>query len=120
MNTDTCVSAGARVATSAPATTPQRASAAGRAVDLAKIPWNVPWAMLDEHEAAAVLHLSVKVLRRQRHEGVGPRFRKLNGSTVRYRVSDLQEFLDSQPCGGGGVPGEHARRGPGRPRKDAA
>lgn len=115
MNTDTCVPAGV------PA--PALASAsrgAGRAVDLAAIPWNIPWALLDEFEAAAVLRVSVKLLRRQRHEGVGPRYRKLNGSSVRYRMSDLQEFLENQPCGGGGVPDERVRRGPGRPRKAVA
>ncbi len=117
MNTDTSVPAG--TTTAAPPASTLRAGAE-REVDLTKIPWNVPWAMLDEHEAAAVLHVSVKLLRRQRHEGVGPRFRKLNGSTVRYRVSDLQEFLEQQPCGGGGVPGDRIQRGPGRPRKAVA
>jgi len=115
MNTDTCVSAGVPAPIPAPATSTLRG--AGRAVDLATIPWDIPWAMLDEFEAAAVLHVSVKLLRRQRHEGVGPRFRKLNGASVRYRVSELQEFLDKQPSGGGGVPDIRLRRGPGRPRK---
>ena len=106
MNTDTCVS------TEVPALpVPAR-----KPVDLSTIPWGVPWALLTEHEAAAVLHQSVKVLRRQRGEGVGPRFLKVNGCTVRYKISDVQAFITAQPTGGGAA-GE-PRRGPGRPRKD--
>jgi hypothetical protein len=100
---------------------PARTAAPGgrnRSVDLATIPWNVPQALLDEHETAAVLHQSVKVLRRQRSEGVGPRYIKLNGCTVRYRLADLQSFLAAQPTGGGVA--TEAKRGPGRPKKTAA
>ncbi len=117
MNSDTSVPAGTLIP--APPASTSRAGAE-REIDLTKIPWNVPWAMLDEHEAAAVLRVSVKLLRRQRHEGVGPRFTKLNGCTVRYKLSDLQAWLESQPTGGGAVPGTRERRGPGRPRKAVA
>ena len=116
MATDTCVS---EVPTFAPAPLPVGKTAP---VDLATIPWDIPWALLTEHEAAAVLHQSVKVLRRQRHEGVGPLFLKLNGCTVRYKLADLQAFLGAQPTGGGctaAASTQHRRR-PGRPRKTAA
>ena len=89
-------------------------SVSDHAVDLSSIPCSVPWALLNEHEAAAVLHLSVKVLRRQRGEGSGPRWRKLNVFSIRYRLSDLQAFIDAQPTGGAGT---QARRGPRRPRR---
>src|SRR5215468_7910474 len=71
-----------------------------RQVDLASIP-TLPWALLDEHEAAAVVGLSVKVLRRRRQENNPPRYIKLNGVTVRYRYGDLQAYLEEQPTGGG-------------------
>lgn len=111
---NTCVS----TEVSAPA--PADARKRDRQIDLGAIPWNIPWALLDEHEAAAVLHQSVKVLRRQRHEGGGPRFTKLNGCTVRYKLADLQAWLAIQPTGGGALPNTCARRRPGRPRKDVA
>lgn len=113
MNTDIGVSAGVPEVLPASAS---RSAGASRRVDLSAIPWNLPWALLDEHEAAAVLRQSVKVLRRQRHEGGGPKFLKINGCTVRYRVSDLQAFLAEQPTGGG-TAASGQRRGPGRPRK---
>jgi hypothetical protein len=71
-------------------------------VDLASIP-TVPWALLNEFEAAAVLGLSAKTLRRLRMENRPPRYRKLNGVTIRYQVSDLHSYLAAQPTGGGPV-----------------
>jgi hypothetical protein len=49
-------------------------------------------ALLDETRAAELLDLRVKTLRRWRWAGKGPRFVKL-GSAVRYRPSDLDEFI---------------------------
>ena len=67
--------------------------------------------------AAAALSLTVKLLRRLRCEGRGPRFRKLNKVTVRYEI-DLQAFLAVQPTGGGAaIAGDKPRRSPERPRK---
>lgn len=116
MATDACVSEGL---TLAPALLPTRKTVP---VDLAAIPWSTPWALITEHEAAAVLHQSVKVLRRQRHEGVGPVFVKLNGITVRHKLADLEPFLEAQPRGGGRstADGDPLRCRPGRPRKTAA
>jgi len=75
--------------------------------------------MLDEHQVAAVLGQSVRTLRNHRLNNTGPRFIKLNGCTVRYRIGDLQVFIESQPAGGGATAGSQPRRGPGRQRKDS-
>jgi hypothetical protein len=85
-----------------PAGTPKRR------VDLSTIP-TVAWAPLNEYEAAAVTGHSVKTLRRLRQEGSGPRFTKLNGCTVRYKLGDLWAYLDAQPKGGGATAGETKR-----------
>jgi len=70
-----------------------------RPVDLTHIP-TVPWALLDEHEAAAVMGFSVSFLRCLRHRNEGPRFLKV-GRNVRYRLADVQSFLAGQPTAGG-------------------
>ena len=49
--------------------------------------------LIDEHEAAERLGLSVKTLRRWRWSGRGPAFRKL-GSAVRYAEEDLAAFIE--------------------------
>ncbi len=99
---DTCVSA--------PVLEPARV----RTIDLGSVLSNHPAALLNEHEAAAVVGASVKTLRRWRCDGIGPRFRRLNGFTVRYRLGDLIAWIEAQPAGGGEP---EKRRGPGRPRK---
>jgi hypothetical protein len=85
----------------------------GHAVDLAAIPWGCAWALVDEFVVAAALGLSVRTIRNYRLNNVGPRFIRLNGCAVRYRLGDLQAFLEAQPSGGG----TQLWRGPGRPRK---
>jgi len=49
--------------------------------------------LVDEHEAAAILGLSVKTLRRWRWAGRELPFVKL-GSAVRYDLADLQAYID--------------------------
>jgi hypothetical protein len=98
---------------SSPAGTPKRP------VDLSTIP-TVAWAPLNEYEAAAVTGHSVKTLRRLRQEGTGPRFTKLNGCTVRYKLGDLWAYLEAQPKGGGATASDKAKRCAGRPRKAVA
>jgi hypothetical protein len=92
------------VRTSVPArpVVPPRKYKTTRHIDLGTIS-TLPWALLDEHEAAAVLNLSVKVLRRLRQENKPPRYRKLNGFSVRYQLSDLRTYLEAQPSGGEGA-----------------
>jgi hypothetical protein len=48
--------------------------------------------LLDEQQAAALLHVSIKSLQAWRSRGGGPRFVKVN-RLVRYRTEDLQTFV---------------------------
>jgi helix-turn-helix protein len=50
---------------------------------------------VDDHEAAAVLHLSETYLRQLRLKGGGPPFSKF-GRAVRYRLSDLYAWAASK------------------------
>ena len=90
-----------------------------RPIDLTKVP-AVPWAWVDEHVYAAIRSCSVKVLQNERRLNIGCQFRRINGTTVRYKFGDITEFLDSQQ-GGGGSKGSNNQplRGPGRPRKSS-
>jgi predicted site-specific integrase-resolvase len=54
--------------------------------------------LVDEHEAAAILGLSVKTLRRWRWAGREVPFIKLGGA-VRYDLADLQACIDAHRCG---------------------
>jgi hypothetical protein len=88
-----------------------------RAVDLTKVP-PVSWAWVDEHVYAAIRGCSVKVLQNERRLDIGCPFRRINGTTIRYRLGDITAFLESQPQGGGSAnPNNPARRGRGRPRR---
>ncbi len=69
-------------------------------VDSTQIP-TVPFAMVDEHVYAAIRGCSVKSVQRERRQGVGCRYFKVNATQIRYRVSDIFEFLEAQPSGGG-------------------
>lgn len=92
-------------------------SSIARPVDLAQVP-PVPWAWVDERVYAAIRGCSVKVLQNERRLNIGCPFHRINGTTIRYKLGDIWQFLESQP-GGGGVaqPGNQPRPGPGRPRK---
>jgi hypothetical protein len=89
-------------------------------VDLTKVP-PVPWAWVDEHVYAAIRGCSVKILQRERQLNIGCPFRRINGTTIRYKLGDIAAFLESQPGGGGGRDGaaNHTRPRPGRPRKSS-
>jgi predicted DNA-binding transcriptional regulator AlpA len=50
--------------------------------------------LLDQHEAATVLGVSVRTLERYRVTGTGPRFCRL-GRLVRYRECDLEDWVRS-------------------------
>lgn len=52
--------------------------------------------LLNEKEAAEILGLSVHWMRRARWEGTGPEFIKLNGQTIRYKPSVLEEYINSR------------------------
>src|SRR5438046_2445019 len=86
-------------------------------VDLTQVPV-VPWAWVDEHVYAAIRGCSVKVLQNERRLNIGCPFRRINGTTIRYKLGDITAFLESQPGGGGGAkPGNSPARKPGRPRR---
>lgn len=96
-------------------------SSVRRAIDLTQVP-AVPWAWVDEHVYAAIRGCSVKVLQNERRLNVGCPFRRINGTSVRYKFGDITAFLESQPGGGGGAgdgggrePGNQSRRRRGRP-----
>ena len=55
---------------------------------------NLPSAVVGETEAAAILGLSVKTLRRWRWAGKKPRFLKL-GAAVRYERAELAAFIEA-------------------------
>jgi predicted DNA-binding transcriptional regulator AlpA len=55
-----------------------------------------PTEMMNEHEVAAFLKISVASVRRWRLFRTGPKFLKI-GSAVRYKRRDLEAWLDSCP-----------------------
>jgi predicted DNA-binding transcriptional regulator AlpA len=57
--------------------------------------------LLNEHEVAEMLRLSVATIRRWRVCGRGPKYLKLLTS-VRYEPHALRQWLASRPTGGGG------------------
>lgn len=86
-------------------------------VDLAQVP-AVPWAWVDERVYAAIRGCSVKVLQTERRLNIGCPFRRVNGTSIRYKLGDIWAFLESQPSGGGGAkPSPQSKRERGRPRK---
>ena len=89
---------------------------APRTVDLTQVP-PVPWAYVDEHVYAAIRGCSVKVLQKERRLNIGCPFRRVNGTSIRYKLGDITGFLESQPGGGTGESGNRPQRGPGRPRR---
>ena len=91
----------------------------GSPIDLARIP-TVPWAWVDEHVYAAIRGCSVKVLQRERQRNIGCPFRRVNGTTVRYKLGDIKAFMESQPGGGGQLAmGAPRSRGRGRSRRSS-
>ena len=88
-----------------------------RPVDLTQVA-PVPWAWVDERVYAAIRGCSVKVLQNERRLNIGCPFRRINGTSVRYKLGDITAFLESQPGGGGAVtPINPTRRERGRPRR---
>ena len=47
-------------------------------------------------DAADYLKVSSRMLERWRSEGDGPRFHKMGRRGIRYRLCDLNEFLETQ------------------------
>jgi predicted DNA-binding transcriptional regulator AlpA len=57
--------------------------------------------LLNEHDVARVISVSVATVRRWRLFRRGPKFIKVSGSAVRYRPEDVKAYLDARPTGGG-------------------
>lgn len=55
-------------------------------------------ALLDEHETAAILGLSVKTLRRWRWAKRGIAWVKLSGGAVRYEPAALRSYIEAARC----------------------
>lgn len=51
--------------------------------------------LLSETEAAALLALRVTTLRNWRARRIGPKYSKIGARAVRYRVADVQAFIDA-------------------------
>ncbi len=66
-------------------------------------------ALVNEAEAAHLLRLSVKTLRRWRWAGKGPRFVKI-GAAVRYDLADLTAFIEAGRRTSTSDPGREAAR----------
>jgi hypothetical protein len=98
---------------------PDEMGGVAKSVDLKQVP-AVPWAWVDEHIYAAIRGCSVKVLQRERRLNTGCPFRRINGTTIRYKLGDITAFLESQPGGGAaGKPNRQPRTGPGRTSKSS-
>jgi predicted DNA-binding transcriptional regulator AlpA len=50
--------------------------------------------LLDQHEAAKFLRLTVRTLERYRVDGTGPSFCRLGRRLVRYRQGDLDQWVE--------------------------
>src|SRR5689334_17364560 len=79
----------------------EASQAVDQQIDLARL-CSTPWAYVDERICAAIQFRSVKSIQRDRQLGIGAPYRKVNGKCVRYRISDILKFLESQPGGGTG------------------
>ena len=93
---------------------PPRSSSERESVDLTEIV-PVPWTWVNERVYAAIRGCSVKTLQKERRLNIGCPFRRIGGTSIRYRFGDIIAFLDSQPGGGGGKAIQRSVRTPGRP-----
>jgi predicted DNA-binding transcriptional regulator AlpA len=59
--------------------------------------------LLNEYDVARITGVSLGSIRRWRLLRQGPKFLKL-GASVRYRVNDLEAWLDARPTGGSEIP----------------
>jgi predicted DNA-binding transcriptional regulator AlpA len=55
--------------------------------------------LLNDHDVAALVSVSVATVRRWRQLGTGPLYLKI-GALVRYRPQDIHDWLGSRPTGG--------------------
>jgi len=55
--------------------------------------------LITEREAARCIRMSAVFLRKARRIGRGPRYVRIGAKTIRYRVSDLKEWIEEQIIG---------------------
>lgn len=67
--------------------------------------------LLNDHDVAALVSVSVATVRRWRQLDLGPRYLKI-GALVRYRPESVQEWLAARPTGGDAEPGISQRANP--------
>ncbi|MGR3724282.1 helix-turn-helix transcriptional regulator [Abyssibius alkaniclasticus] len=52
--------------------------------------------LIDEREAASILCYTPRALQNWRHRGGGPKFVKVSGRSVRYRISEVYAWIDAR------------------------
>lgn len=52
--------------------------------------------LLTQRQAATVLCLSERTVERMRVSGLGPKFVRVSGRSIRYRQSDLEAYIASR------------------------
>ncbi len=57
---------------------------------------NHPDQLVDEREAASILCYSVRALQNWRHRGGGPMFVRVSARSIRYRRSDLTQWVNDR------------------------
>ena len=96
----------------------------GKAPDLARL-YATPWVYVDETVCAMIQGRTVRAIQRDRRDGIGAPYKRVNGKCVRYKVADILQFLESQPSGrtrprrqpAPELPPDPPQRKRGRPRK---
>lgn len=55
-----------------------------------------PNVLLTDEQAAEIIGLKVSTIRYWRYTGEGPAFVKVGGKCVRYRLADINEWIESR------------------------
>jgi hypothetical protein len=55
-----------------------------------------PAPLLDQNQAADFLRLSPRTLEAKRLSGNGPKFVRISARAIRYRIEDLQRFVEER------------------------
>lgn len=54
--------------------------------------------LVPEMEAANLLGLSIRTLQNWRVRGGGPRFVRISSRCIRYRITDIEEWIAARTC----------------------
>ncbi len=57
---------------------------------------DVPYSLVRQEEAALVLGVTPRCLENWRHRGRGPKFIKVSARCIRYRISDLTQWIEQR------------------------